>query len=52
MHGTILAWMNKELLTEFRLKKQAYRRCKQGQVTQEEYEVAVWSAKTGQESQS
>lgn len=35
MHGSILAWMSEKLLTEFRLKKQVYRRWKQGQVTQE-----------------
>ena len=39
------AWISKEILTELIQKKEAYKWWKWGQVTQEEYRVAVWSCK-------
>lgn len=35
--------MSKELLTELKHKKEVYKKWKQGQMTQEEHRVALWS---------
>lgn len=39
--GRKTAWVNKELLTKLKHKEEAYKRWKQGQVTQEEYRDIV-----------
>ncbi|KAM6092638.1 uncharacterized protein LJ206_005604 [Theristicus caerulescens] len=39
------AWMNKELLDKLKLKKEAYRACKQGQVAWDEYREIVQTAR-------
>lgn len=40
-----LAWMNKELLTKIKHKKEMYRKWKQGQVTWKKYRNTAWTCR-------